>query len=168
MTDDQDTILLIKKLRARARKALKSGSDPFAVCDLLHEIDELANAWVACGRRWRRLGGTLWHRPNGPEGRGPLWWGNLQHTRWTMKTLERYIGGLVIGQGRHAGQPFKLLAWQRRLLSGAFKQTGDAAISMGRGCGKINIHRRDCLRGGGCGRPSGSAHGGMPCGRKFL
>ena len=53
-----------------------------------------------------------------------------------MKTLERYIGGLVIGQGRHAGQPFKLLAWQRRLLSGAFGQPGDAAISMGRGGGK--------------------------------
>ena len=46
MTDDKDTILLIKKLRAGARKALKSGSDPFAVCDLLHEIDELATAWL--------------------------------------------------------------------------------------------------------------------------
>ena len=71
-----------------------------------------------------------------PVSVGPWWGVNLQHTRWTMKTLERYIGGLVIGQGRHAGQPFKLLAWQRRLLSGAFGQPGDAAISMGRGGGK--------------------------------
>ena len=47
-----------------------------------------------------------------------------------------YIGGLTIGQGRHAGQPFKLLGWQRRFLKGAFGQPGDAAISMGRGGGK--------------------------------
>ena len=53
-----------------------------------------------------------------------------------MKALERYIGSLVIGQGRYAGQPFKLHGWQRRLLSGAFGQPGDAALSMGRGGGK--------------------------------
>ena len=27
------------------------------------------------------------------------------------RRLERYIGGLVIGQGRHAGQPFMVLRW---------------------------------------------------------
>ena len=53
-----------------------------------------------------------------------------------MKALERYIQGLTIGQGRHAGQPFKLLGWQRRFLSGAFRQPDDAALSMGRGGGK--------------------------------
>ena len=52
------------------------------------------------------------------------------------KTISDYISGLVIGQGRHAGQPFKLLAWQRRFLSGAFGQPDDAALSMGRGNGK--------------------------------
>ena len=30
----------------------------------------------------------------------------------TAKALERYIGGLIIGQGRHAGQPFKVLTWR--------------------------------------------------------
>ena len=50
--------------------------------------------------------------------------------------LGSYISGLSIGQGRHAGQPLKLLGWQRRLLKGAFGQPGDAALSMGRGGGK--------------------------------
>ena len=52
------------------------------------------------------------------------------------KAVADYIGGLTIGQGRHAGQPFKLLGWQRRFLKGAFGQPGDGAISMGRGGGK--------------------------------
>ena len=50
--------------------------------------------------------------------------------------IRRYISGLVIGQGRYAGERFKLLAWQRRFLSGAFGQPGDGACSMGRGGGK--------------------------------
>ena len=28
-----------------------------------------------------------------------------------------YVGGLTIGQGRYAGEPFRLLGWQRRFLS---------------------------------------------------
>ena len=52
------------------------------------------------------------------------------------KKLADYIGGLTIGQGRYAGQPFQLLGWQKRFLAGAFKQPGDAALSMGRGGGK--------------------------------
>ena len=52
------------------------------------------------------------------------------------KAIADYIGGLVIGQGRYAGERFKLLAWQRRFLSGAFGQPDDAALSMGRGNGK--------------------------------
>ena len=52
------------------------------------------------------------------------------------KQLADYIGGLTIGQGRYAGQPFKLLGWQKRFLAGAFKKPGDAALSMGRGGGK--------------------------------
>ena len=51
----------------------------------------------------------------------------------------RYIGGLVVGQGRHAGQPLRLLGWQRRFLAGAFGQDGDAALSMGRGNGKTTF-----------------------------
>ena len=50
--------------------------------------------------------------------------------------LPDYIARLTIGQGRYAGQPFKLLGWQRRFLKGAFNQPDDAALSMGRGGGK--------------------------------
>ena len=53
-----------------------------------------------------------------------------------MKALETYISGLVISQGRYAGEQFRLLGWQRRLLRGAFGQPRDSAITMGRGCGK--------------------------------
>ena len=50
-----------------------------------------------------------------------------------------YIGGLTVGQGRYSGQPFKLQGWQKRFLSGAFGQAGDAALSMGRGQGKTTF-----------------------------
>ena len=54
----------------------------------------------------------------------------------TARAIADYISSLTIGQGRHAGQPFKLLGWQRRFLAGAFRQPGDAATSQGRGGGK--------------------------------
>ena len=54
----------------------------------------------------------------------------------TARAISDYISGLTIGQGRHAGQPFVLLNWQRRFLKGAFGQPDDAALSMGRGNGK--------------------------------
>ena len=53
--------------------------------------------------------------------------------------LERYIGQLVIGQGRFAGQPFPLQAWERKFLRGAFSQSGDAALSLARGGGKTSF-----------------------------
>ena len=56
-----------------------------------------------------------------------------------MKALEKYIGSLVISQGRHAGQPFALLPWQRKLLRGAFSQPRDSAFTMGRGGGKTTL-----------------------------
>ena len=52
------------------------------------------------------------------------------------QALTDYVGRLRIGQGRYAGERFKLLGWQRRFLSGAFRQPDDAALSMGRGGGK--------------------------------
>lgn len=55
------------------------------------------------------------------------------------KAVADYISSLTIGQGRHAGEPFKLLGWQRRFLSGAFGQPDDAALSMGRGVGKTTF-----------------------------
>ena len=51
----------------------------------------------------------------------------------------RYIAALRIGQGRHAGQPFRLLGWQRKFLHGAFGQDGDGALTMGRGGGKTTF-----------------------------
>ena len=56
-----------------------------------------------------------------------------------MRALQRYIESLVISQGRYAGEPFKLLGWQRRLLRGAFGQPRDSAFSMGRGGGKTTL-----------------------------
>ena len=53
--------------------------------------------------------------------------------------LENYIESLVIGQGRLAGQPFKLLPWQRRFLRGAFRGPGDAALSISRANGKTTF-----------------------------
>lgn len=55
------------------------------------------------------------------------------------RELEVYIGGLIIGQGRHAGQPFKLLHWQRSFLRGAFSQEDTASLTLGRGGGKTTL-----------------------------
>ena len=53
--------------------------------------------------------------------------------------IGHYIEGLEVGQGRHAGERVRLLGWQRRFLAGAFRQPGDAALSMGRGNGKTTF-----------------------------
>ena len=53
--------------------------------------------------------------------------------------LEVYIGGLILGQGRYAGQPFPLQAWQKKFLKGAFSQPGDASLSLARGGGKTSF-----------------------------
>ena len=58
----------------------------------------------------------------------------MKHT--IVKELEAYIGGLVIPQGRYQGQPFRLFAWQKRFLRGAFTQPDDAALTVSRGAGK--------------------------------
>ena len=55
------------------------------------------------------------------------------------RKIAKYIEGLIIGQGRHAGKHFKLLPWQKRFLKGAFSQPDDAALSMGRGGGKTTF-----------------------------
>ena len=49
----------------------------------------------------------------------------------------RYVRGLVIGQGRHAGEPFKVLRWQSRFLRGALEPgVSESALSLARGGGK--------------------------------
>ena len=54
-----------------------------------------------------------------------------------MKALTDYIQRLTIGQGSHAGEPFKLLGWQRRFIRGAFApDVQTAALSIARANGK--------------------------------
>ena len=56
-----------------------------------------------------------------------------------QRPLTAYIEGLVLGQGRYAGQLFELHGWQRRFLKGAFGQPGDAALTVARGSGKTTF-----------------------------
>lgn len=56
-----------------------------------------------------------------------------------MQSLIRYIENLRLTQGRLAGERFRLLPFQRRFLTKAFGQPGDAALSMGRGGGKTTL-----------------------------
>ena len=54
--------------------------------------------------------------------------------------LATYIEGLTISQGRHTGEKFTLLPWERRYLRGAFKPgVMDAALSLARGGGKTTF-----------------------------
>lgn len=55
------------------------------------------------------------------------------------RELESYIADLVIPSGRHAGQPFDVLPFQRRFLAWAFGQPDDAALSIARGNGKTTL-----------------------------
>ena len=49
----------------------------------------------------------------------------------------RYVRGLTIGQGRHAGEPFEVLRWQGRFLRGALADgVAESALSLARGGGK--------------------------------
>ncbi|MDE0201592.1 MAG: terminase large subunit [Rhodospirillaceae bacterium] len=52
----------------------------------------------------------------------------------------RYLRGLVIGQGRHAGEPFEVLRWQSRFLRGALAEgVSESALSVARGGGKSTL-----------------------------
>ena len=65
-----------------------------------------------------------------------------------MKQLESYLRGLTITQGRLAGEPFKVLPWERRFIAGAFADgVGTAALSVARGNGKTAL-----VAGIACGR----------------
>ena len=68
--------------------------------------------------------------------------GQLSSEKGSMKLSEdvsRYIEGLKLSQGRLAGEPFRLAGWERRFLRGAFRQPGDAALSLARGGGKTTF-----------------------------
>ena len=52
----------------------------------------------------------------------------------------RYIGGLVIGQGRFAGERFDVLPWQRRFLRGGLAPgVAESALTLARGGGKSTL-----------------------------
>ena len=53
-----------------------------------------------------------------------------------MKALIDYMGGLKLAGGDHDGEAFKVLPWERRFITGAFRGPGDSALSVARGCGK--------------------------------
>ena len=55
----------------------------------------------------------------------------------SAERTRRYVRGLVIGQGRHAGEPFEVLRWQSRFLRGALAPgVSESALSLARGGGK--------------------------------
>ena len=52
----------------------------------------------------------------------------------------RYVRGLVIGQGRHAGEPFDVLRWQGAFMRGALADgVSESALSLARGGGKSTL-----------------------------
>ena len=53
-----------------------------------------------------------------------------------MRALIDYLGSLTLAGGDHDGEPFEVLPWERRFVRGAFRQPGDAALSVARGNGK--------------------------------
>ena len=56
------------------------------------------------------------------------------------KALVAYLKSLTVTQGRHAGQKFKVLPWQRDFVMGAFEsKTRSAALSVARGNGKTTL-----------------------------
>ena len=56
-----------------------------------------------------------------------------------MRALSDYLGSLNLSGGDHDGEPLEVLGWQRRFVAGAFRISGDAALSVGRGNGKTAL-----------------------------
>ena len=50
-----------------------------------------------------------------------------------------YISSLRLSGGDHDGKLFEVLGWEKRFIRGAFRQPGDAALTVGRGCGKTGL-----------------------------
>ena len=66
--------------------------------------------------------------------------GSRHFTDKAMKELFDYIESLEVTQGAHLGEPFTLLAWQKRFLRGAFApDTFTAALSVARANGKTTL-----------------------------
>ena len=62
--------------------------------------------------------------------------GTNSQTMSVPADLIAYLGGLTLAGGDRDGEPFTVLAWERRFVRGAFGQSGHAALSVGRGNGK--------------------------------
>ena len=57
-----------------------------------------------------------------------------------MIPIEQYLSGLVVTQGRRAGEPLTVLPWQRKFVRGAFAEgCQSAALSIARGNGKTAL-----------------------------
>ena len=63
----------------------------------------------------------------------------MEHTKKLSRRICKYIETRQIGQGRHAGDLFRVLYWQRRFINGAFGQPDDAALTVARGNGKTTL-----------------------------
>ena len=58
----------------------------------------------------------------------------------TPAALIRYLEGLTVTQGRRAGEPFRVLPWQARLIRRTFRPgVESAAVTLGRGSGKTAL-----------------------------
>ena len=56
------------------------------------------------------------------------------------RATAEYVGGLTIGQGARAGEPFEVLGWQAKFLRGALAPgAAEAALSLARGGGKSTL-----------------------------
>ena len=53
--------------------------------------------------------------------------------------LIRFLSGLTLTGGDADGEPFEVLAWERRFVRGAFRGPGDAALAVARGNGKSAV-----------------------------
>ena len=53
-----------------------------------------------------------------------------------MRKIIDYLNGLTLKGGDHDGAGFKVLAWEKRFITGAFKVEGDVALTVARGNGK--------------------------------
>ena len=72
-------------------------------------------------------------RGAGGEGEGPTPQTGL------ADRLLAYCGTLTLAGGDHDGEPLALLPWERRFIRGAFRASGDAALSVARGNGKTAL-----------------------------
>ncbi len=75
-------------------------------------------------------------RGQGDRGVGPT-----SHKQASLgRRLIDYVGSLTITQGQGAGEPFRVLPWQRRFIRGSFDRPGNtAALSVARGNGKTTL-----------------------------